>query len=207
MKERAVYLTSFQTLAIMKGHQHKISFPLMPQCRLAAPAKPKNETKDFWVLSLASGDDEIRTCPWGKIGDVVSVREPWWFDPKREVIVYDSEITSEDKAKEAGWLKKSPRAMSADRSRLSLMIKDIWLRSVTDIDERDARAHGFVCDLHPKDHPNCGCYVSRTRMSQRWDDDFYTTTPDTQWHYSPTIWTVSFEIEKVRLLSTMEIGP
>jgi len=84
---------------------------------------------------------------------------------------------------ESGWVLYPPRlatpvighcvanGVHREGARTWLDVTSVQPRRPVDVDELEARADGFPCELHPQGNPpgkDCGCYVSAPRFRNAW---------------------------------------
>lgn len=155
--------------------------------------------------------DGYASCPFGKPGDRLWVRETWipgyYHDPDGEggpmvSIIYaadngDAMVKAPSYELAEDWsysysedgdpppARRSPVSMPRWASRITLEITDVRVQRLQDISEEDAIAEGVVC-------PRLGTYGMNPETVFRalWDS---IAKPGALWRDNPWVWAISFK--------------
>ena len=93
-------------------------------------------------------------CPFGKVGDVIAVRETWqlttWEHPTSENYgyIYKATDNGEEWGKTEEWTWHPSATMPREAARLFLRITNIRVMRVQELTEEDAKAQGYgqICE-------------------------------------------------------------
>lgn len=142
------------------------------------------------------------TCPYGRPGDLLWVRETWstaaTFDqmkpsdiPPGQNIWYAVSDYSDFVVSAGHWKGKRRPSIFMPRwaSRITLRINDVRVERVQDISEADAKAEGVTKD-RPGGWISCESYQMLFR--RLWDD--INTKRGYGWNVNPWVWVVEFEV-------------
>lgn len=197
MTERPILFNSEMVRAILEGRKIQTR-------RLVKPQPQKNGGKGFhpvfpyktpeqrwnWVLDTGMGVNEPFSCPLGKVGDVLWVRET-------HCIVKGNGIQVRYKADGIpmqtfypdqpvdGKLKWIPSIhMKRSHSRITLEITDIKVERLNDISAEDAKAEGIFCD------PDVYCDKGYPdHFKELWQSVY----GQESWNSNPWVWAISFK--------------
>ena len=158
MEERPMIFNAKMVNAILSGRKTQTRRPLKKQY---ANVIGDVLHRDVWYgceLNVYSPENEIY-CPFGKVGDILWVKETFWED--RGNILYDCDQTmkwangeiephkdkwSDQVLRVEGWKKRPSIHMAKLQSRIRLEITDIRVQRVQDITEEEAKAEGVKPD-------------------------------------------------------------
>lgn len=145
-------------------------------------------------------------CPYGKIGDVLWVRETIHIDHEHGVKIYkadlpqhiNDEISGEKFNLNEKDFKWTPSIhMTRDDSRITLEITDIIVERVQDISEEEARLEGII----DRGCLNCGCsdpcgcenptQDARDAFVYLWNSIYEKT--EYSWCLNPFVWVIKFK--------------
>jgi len=194
VKERPILFSGEMVRAILAGNKTMTRRVMKPQ-----PVKAEglaDDGNDLWiwaerkrygaVTSWAEPDtmaDEwaLDTCPYGKVGDRLWVRETWhiWGIPN-ELQFYDYRATCPD-ADELKW--KPSIFMPRAASRILLEVTGVRVERVQNISESDAKAEGFDHEIY-NPYPTCATHMppewyelppspKGECSGPRWDQEWY----------------------------------
>jgi hypothetical protein len=156
-------------------------------------------------------------CPYGKVGDVLWVRETWQtaegvVPPIKDKYIYRAEASEIDGVtkRPARW--ESPIFMPKEACRIWLRITDIRVERVQDITEEDALSEGvemeakadLVFSEDPSGESDFVRYKSYTNESQlflsaknSFRSLWQSISGKESWEANPYVWAITFErIEK-----------
>lgn len=233
MNIKPVIFNSEMIRALMEGRKTQTRRPIKPQPpkestlhRYYGDESPRPALKNTfgWFMPAAGdlwpcNDDDRISCPFGKVGDLLYVRETWgvadkWIhdcetNPPRTIAYKaDQEIRNFDPpyivdTEPWGWshMKWRPSIhMPRWASRLTLRITDVRVERVQDITEDDAKAEGIIncstdlCDSSTGyyDYENQTCYVRfpSQSFSTLWNSIY------NNWDQNPWVWVIKFEVIK-----------
>lgn len=144
---------------------------------------PAGNAGPYFHVPHRNGETVHRVYPRWHRGTVLWVKEPWFSTNLGAAIVaahlagpgsranlpgirYEGRGDVTPRA--AAWM--HARLLPRTVARTLLEVVDVRAESVDQVSELDARAEGFVCDLHPAgiDGAPCGCLVSAMRFRQDW---------------------------------------
>jgi carboxypeptidase C (cathepsin A) len=180
----------------------------------------KYEGKLHWIkmeneYTVEHSDNNYFTCPYGKPGDLLWVRENFTItnftnDDQSVLVQYDDEhrewmgLNNDEWQKYIHWKnrtgRKSKLFMFRSLSRIQLQITDIRVERVQDISEQDALAEGCSNDVKiytiqegigkgTKDY--YGMYAQE-RFRNLWDS--INEERGFGWDENPWVWKISFEL-------------
>lgn len=167
MKERPILFNGDMVRAILEGRktQTRRIIKVQPESDIfglryiTESSNPKNEGKYFWSINYATGIKEksdLFSCPGGKVGDRLWVREAFAIVPRTAYAMSDGvqqTINPDDPYNtaiyRAGWERSAPRwipsiHMPRWACRIQLEITDIRIQRLLDIPHDDAIAEGFT---------------------------------------------------------------
>lgn len=131
-------------------------------------------------------------CPYGKVGDVLWVRETWqettFLHPSDENYGYiykASEDGKEWESNDESWTWKPSIHMPKAACRLFLEITSIRVERLHEISDNDAKAEGVKADLFT-DHPKGVFY---TAFMELWQS----INGEQSWNDNPWVWVIEFK--------------
>ena len=200
MKERPILMSTPMVQAILDGRK------TMTRRIIKLPKKYNWYVFDGEVhLDSDSNEDYTFDCPYGKIGDVLWVRETWQNECEEIQIaggdwsnaylnatgkfVYkaDGEVLPKDSVAFGKW--KPSIHMPREACRLRLEITDIKVGRVQDISEEDAMKEGVKGTGLSSAISADEIETARDRFLSLWES---INGPDS-WHSNPWVWVVSFK--------------
>lgn len=173
MKERPIIFNEEMVRAILEGRKTQTRRPINPQPKpyhdnsiMWAGKSPMTfyeslscELPILWQRGSTNSSIAERTCPFGKVGDLLWVKETTIIAPKRfndgagsNAVDKDGEkrlvqyVATDTDTEASGWygLKKTPSIhMPQWASRITLEITNIRVETVQDISEDDALKEGI----------------------------------------------------------------
>lgn len=171
-------------------------------------------TTDLWT-----DDHNIFTCPYGKPGDRLWVREAAIIAPanwrpnehigttfdndgNHRVVQYLATHPDRDAANGYGFTRATPSIhMPRWASRITLEIINIRIERLNDISEEDAIAEGveksqwpYSCEpyrnyLHPRMSPGHNCSIARASFMTLWQS----INGMDSWKLNPWVWAIEFK--------------
>ena len=141
-------------------------------------------------------------CPYGRIGDLLWVRETWGLldtepsdGPERAHVFYRATDGKRPELRYQLW--RPSIFMPRWASRLTLRIVDVRAQRLQEISEADARAEGVrpsaaltVVDNHGSWHPELA-NTHRGALACLWDSLNAKRAP---WGANPPVWAITFEL-------------
>lgn len=125
-----------------------------------------NEQPDIWILdnNFESIDyhqlynyihggrvSQLCKCPYGKIGDILWVRESFFVHPFNTEVLYKADYTNPERFKSTSWKLKPSIHMPKAVARIWLEITDVRLERLLNIDTNSAIAEGIEAQLRITD--------------------------------------------------------
>jgi hypothetical protein len=205
-----------QIRALLDGTKTQLRLPMRPQpihrvveglAHVTIGMDPAADGAIWYDADGKSPGRELRS-PFGRIGDLLSVRERHWFRESDGITAFaDGSLTPHptsmigaknikpDKPPEDDWPNnatqygfkcKSATQMPAWASRLTLLVLDVRVERVQDISEADAQAEGVefpapYSGVGGKTHPTC---IDAFRVN--WDATWRKT--GFGWDANPWVW-------------------
>ncbi len=230
MKARPILFSAPMVLALLDGRKTQTRRPIKPQpiihdngsyrwdgCLGGFKGCAGTHVEDF--PKLASW-----YCPYGKVGDLIWVRESFRIESSGVQSVYYR--ADEEWHKGAGW--KPSIHIPRWASRLTLKITNVRVERLQDISEADAKAEGcFFTDYGRKcfhqNKPPCDvgdCKAPENTHPQRdgwmWKDTnsdqqclgsaktaygnlWNTINGAESWNANPFVWVIEFEVHKMNI--------
>lgn len=146
---------------------------------------------DEGYFQHTDGSEILVKCPYGKIGDILWVRETFVYRPKHDRYYHKADYMEFAPYAHRGW--KPSIHMPKKACRLFLKITNIWAERLRDISEEDAIAEGIekIGDQWKNYIPSLG-------------DDFQFAIPSflslwesvhgpDSWEANPWLWVIEFE--------------
>lgn len=216
MKEKPILFNGEMVRAIMDGRKTQTRRIIKPQPDLklvGCDSYPSYKVNDAWQ----SGFIDV-SCPFGRIGDELWVRETmysdgdgWWFPASGEFYFEDS-CTKEKEKKISDWCNHQEKMnritvpsihMPRWASRIQLRITDIRVERVQDINDDGVEAEGI--DSSESDYGNLcqniidsGYHHDVDRNSadiacfkKLWDS--INRKREYSWESNPYVWVIEFE--------------
>lgn len=196
---RGIIFTGENVLKILRGEKTQTRRIIKPQ--------PELDGKFYWCWGDAmSGFKEVgqfakhlaMSCPYGKPGDMLWVREAFIYEPA--TYCYEASVSipavpasvvyRADAQDPRGGQWKSPLFMRKEYSRLTLEITDVRVQRLNEISEEDAGEEGFKGWYQPM-HPDLGSTDGRTpveEFAQKWN----VINGAGSWESKPWVWALTF---------------
>lgn len=147
-------------------------------------------------------------CPYGKPGDTLWVKEPFYYNVEADNYYYTADRKSMGAVAYSHFSGKHANACRAiflprKFSRISLPVADVRIERVADITEADAMAEGMNqqnrFDSYHNYDPDMQRYITTMResFSTLWDSingKQKPNKPDISWTANPYVWVVTFEV-------------
>ncbi|QHQ14549.1 morphogenetic protein [Pectobacterium parmentieri] len=213
MKERPIIFNAEMVRAILDGSktQTRRTLRIQPtECNHTHwPEHPNSEWNyddRGWScavcgngVSLAKRDVKGITCPFGKVGDRLWVRETWArynIDQNAHDMAYRA-TTPDDWPKEGRW--RPSIHMPRWASRILLEITDVRVERLNDISEENAIAegvarrhsdtyHGFYRDYENEGYGQ-GCTFANDSFRSLWKSIYGAES----WEANPWVWVIEFK--------------
>lgn len=162
-----------------------------------------SDTFHSWAVFDGNGDADLFLvdCPYGKVGDVLWVRETWqrqavWVDDEygwngwhsAPFYVYKADGAELPKDSVAFGKWKPSIHMPKSACRLWLKITDIRVERLQDITWQDCQAEGVKPKL-----VNPGSMFNTISYSQAFEELWCKINGDQSWNYNPFVWVLEFE--------------
>lgn len=148
-------------------------------------------------LQGEKGDIFRATCPYGKPGDTLWVRETFMIErfpsaPDKPLVHYRADNTAAGSAWTAARMWKPSIFMPRWASRITLRITDVRVERLQEISAADMRAEGIDC-LYENDGS-----ISEHFTRQSWVDlwDSINAKRGYGWDANPWVWVVSFAVNR-----------
>lgn len=194
MMERPILFSGIMVKAILddrKGQTRRVIKPQPDHCHRDIIGKSEPYNKVDWNRLIPQiGDNEIK-CPYGKVGDILWVRETWQllpsgFDeiPPEEWYIYKATDELSDECTK--W--RPAIHMPRKACRIRLKTTDIRVERLQDITEEDAKAEGMLPSL-PKFPEGRKGY--RTSFEFLWNS--LNEKRSYGWKVNPWVWVIEFE--------------
>lgn len=125
------------------------------------------------------------SCPYGKPGDQLWVRETWhlWGPPERQILEYRADCSDPD---QYTW--KPSIHMPRKYSRITLDITGVRVERLQDISEADAQAEGVAPTAAGNGYPFA--MPARMNFVDLWDG--LNAARGYGWAENPWVWVISF---------------
>ena len=198
MKEHPIIFSGPMVRAILDGRKTQTRRVIKPQPEIVD--KEPRYRKNTWAL----WSDKIPkykgglivSCPYGKPGDLLYVKETWRPIASSEQLLYRADIYNVMAWDEFGKWRPSIH-MPRKASRITLEITDVRVASLNDMIEEDARSEGIVdggC-LNCGEHEPCGCNDpqpnARDAFIYLWNS--INEKRGYGWIMNPWVWVISFK--------------
>lgn len=183
MRELPILFSTDMVKAILEGRKS--------QTRRVVKGTPLQWLEEFTPSFVA--DPENNLCPYGKVGDVLWVRERWMkliHRDRESEYGYPTEVHSPEKLK---W--KPSIHMPKDIARIWLEVTDVRVERLQDINEEDAIEEGVEQNRDGSWHD----YLEPTRL---WQDCAKASFQSLwmklngleSWNSNPFVWVISFKV-------------
>lgn len=197
MKEKPIIFSSEMVKAILKNRKSQTRRIIKPQPTLASDGKIDWIVKKQWQGAWTLGVGGNMTCPLGKIGDKLWVREPWNNCQIDLCACYEYCVCppfiyrGDGEIEDQKW--KSPRFMPKIASRITLEITDIRVERIQDISEEDAQKEGMPKPSHYYCDEMGGweghrCKKSSTFFKELWEE----INGLESWNDNNWVWVIGF---------------
>jgi hypothetical protein len=153
------------------------------------------------IFQDASFFDGKGRCPYGKVGDILWVRETWMYnDDLNQPYAYKADYNEEHQKHMKGHRKPSI-FMPKEACRLFLRITDIRVERLQDISEEDATAEGSPSEVHvyglhplkPKSKPKWYAGTTPVPPKEGFRHLWESINGPGSWNANPFVWVVKFE--------------
>ena len=159
------------------------------------PIADKQETV-VWDVEMGEavycsrGGQSWWNCPYGKVGDILWVRETWqettWLHPSNEEYGYIYKASQNGRdwaAHDESWKWKPSLFMPKDACRLFLEITDIRIERLQDISANDIKNEGvsYTIDYYPS-------------LLELWENLWVKINGQQSWDENPFVWVISFKV-------------
>ena len=196
MKEKSILFNTEMAQATLDGRKTQTR-------RVIKPAKTSRDAKYFdpdlngWPIDQGTG--RVLPCPYGKVGDLLWVRETWriYLRKNKPFIQYRADgqelAISHDRYDHLQFNKRRitwrPSIfMPRWASRLTLRVADVRVERIQDITEQDAMAEG----ISPRDVAARGHVGPLPLFKHLWDT--INAKRGYSWQSDPWVWAVKFEL-------------
>jgi hypothetical protein len=187
--ERGIIFNTEMVRAILEDYKTNTRRVIIPQPPLADWGIKKWNVSAFSVGVSGSKSNKEYKCPYGKIGDLLYVRETWAYAGDDKTFWYKA--SDEDLVKDivARW--KPSIHMPKSAARIWLEITDIRVERLQDITEEDAKEEGvkprFVDNLgNVRTHP-----AYKFGFIQLWNS--INEKRGFGWAVNPWVWVIEFK--------------
>lgn len=207
MKHIPMLFSTDMVRAILDGRKTQTRRVVKPQP--ANNGKPIKIWAGWPALAPCGVKNNVVTCPYGKVGDVIWVRETWshlikWSLMRGEEKGYAYKATDEDVESLDGGKWKPSIHMPKAAARIWLQITNIRVERLRDISTEDVEKEGVM--FHFSDARNEKRYRD---YDWEYNGDNYVTTANAQQSYfslwneingrdshkaNPWVWVVSFKV-------------
>ena len=191
-----------QTRRVVKKQPHPVNIGMVRAGR-EEPEPPYGYWgfDDFFPID---SEEVLETCPYGKPGDRLWVRETWLrldddhVIDKRYAYRADCDTESDEIRKEYGYKWKPSIHMPRHASRIALEIVSVRVERLQDISEEEAKAEGveemecrFCASPEGVENRYCTCGENfRIPFRQLWDNINGKKHP---WESNPWVWVIEFK--------------
>jgi len=135
-------------------------------------------------------------CPYGRVGDILPVREPVYVQPgiwreRKDVQPFHYATDVNDPSEVEDYILLDPREMPEWAGRARVQITKIRIEKIQDISDDDVEAEGFVRDgmghFAPIDDDVCWT-SAQSAFRMAWNDIYG------NWEENPDVWVIEFQI-------------
>lgn len=193
MKERPILFSTPMVQAILAGRK--------TQTRRVVKPQPDEDGLAKFIPSQRWEDTggKAYTCPYGKVGDVLWVRETWKEAPEQATwkkYSYKADYNSH-LAQLGKW--KPSIFMPKDASRIWLKITNVSVERLQDITNKDAMSEGIESIDHGVHWRNyvpseISCFI---HPMHSFESLWTSINGEDSWNANPWVWVIEFErIEK-----------
>lgn len=195
MKQHPILFSTPMVQAIIEGRKTQtrriMNFCKMPDYRdlelAIEPVYRELKTYDdgtFRAIFDTNEDPFSEVCRYGKVGDILWVRERYFHHPKNEGDYhYFADYENPLSFKGTGWKSHPSIHMPKSACRLWLQITDIRVERLQEISEQDAIAEGALTITPSDDLP------AVVRYHMLWD---IINGPES-WIQNPFVWVIEFK--------------
>ena len=198
MKEHPIIFSGPMVRAILDGRKTQTRRVIKPQPEIVD--KEPRYRKNTWAL----WSDKIPkykgglivSCPYGKPGDLLYVKETWRPIASSEQLLYRADIYNVMAWDEFGKWHPSIH-MPRWASRITLEITDVRVERVQEISEENAIAEGMQGDIYGEDmgiSPRVDSHSVRINFMDLWDS--INLKRGYGWDVNPWVWVLGFKKEK-----------
>jgi len=198
MKEHPIIFSSPLVRAILEDRKTQTRRVIKPQPEIVD--KEPRYRKNTWAL----WSDKIPkykgglivSCPYGKPGDLLYVKETWRPIASSEQLLYRADIYNVMAWDEFGKWHPSIH-MPRWASRITLEITDVRVERVQEISEENAIAEGMQGDIYGEDmgiSPRVDSHSVRINFMDLWDS--INLKRGYGWDVNPWVWVLGFKKEK-----------
>lgn len=189
MKERPIIFSAQMVRAILEGRKTQTRRVIKPQPTVSEQrlrelsAWAEGFTLSQQVNAAFQSGCIDASCPYGRPGDTLWVRETWWGERQDFDAGLRPAYAATDPKTEAGW--RSPIHMPRWASRITLEITGVRVERLQDISEADAEAEG-VAEIGER---LLGVTPCRARFFKLWES----INGPGSWDANPWVWVVEFK--------------
>ncbi|HUU40495.1 MAG TPA: hypothetical protein VMW42_06130 [Desulfatiglandales bacterium] len=198
MKEHPIIFSGPMVRAILDGRKTQTRRVIKPQPEIVD--KEPRYRKNTWAL----WSDKIPkykgglivSCPYGKPGDLLYVKETWRPIASSEQLLYRADIYNVMAWDEFGKWHPSIH-MPRWASRITLEITDVRVERVQEISEENAIAEGVQGNIYGEDmgiSPRVDSHSVRINFMDLWDS--INLKRGYGWDVNPWVWVLGFKKEK-----------
>ena len=198
MKEHPIIFSGPMVRAILEDRKTQTRRVIKPQPEIVD--KEPRYRKNTWAL----WSDKIPkykgglivSCPYGKPGDLLYVKETWRPIASSEQLLYRADIYNVMAWDEFGKWHPSIH-MPRWASRITLEITDVRVERVQEISEENAIAEGMQGDIYGEDmgiSPRVDSHSVRINFMDLWDS--INLKRGYGWDVNPWVWVLGFKKEK-----------
>jgi hypothetical protein len=150
---------------------------------------------------------ETFSCPYGRPGDLIWVKEPWWVDAyyndipgrklprKQNGQPLKTHYTSSEEPVD-GARRRHARYMPHRVSRLTLELSEVWVQRLQDLSAEDAKAEGIP--LTTAEHTFRKCFRDDAERAaeriKRYGQLWESLHGKGSWVPNPFVWALAFKV-------------
>lgn len=211
MKTKPILFSGAMVRALLDGRKTQTRRIIKPQPNESYTADfIKNERRSYgwcWQQSPSHmiidcpSEQMCKRCPYGKIGDLLWVRESFSYEALDvEHVGFMPPWYWADGSPLSGDYTKPKPSIHMPRwaSRLTLEITDIRVERLQDISEADARAEGIIdggCNNCGNSEP-CGCPTPQPLPIDGFVYTWHKIYGEMSWYNNPWVWVIEFRVHK-----------
>lgn len=166
-KERPILFSSEMVQAILQGRKTQTRRVVKPRSYIC-------DIVDGWPYEMTEDDLQPIKCPYGRVGDILWVRETWCWNG------YYYIYRADERNMPFRW--KPSIHMPKKACRLFLRIANIRVERLHDISSEDIKAEGIVWTID-----------YRTSLLDQWELLWTSINGYDSWNDNPYVWVIEFE--------------